>query len=119
MSEDARDRINLQRLLLYTERSVDRLLNTFYGEIIDKQTFDAVQESLSKFMQSMQDRGAITEFRVECDASINPPEEIDKGLLHARIYFKRPSDDQLNLMNITKGGADDVPIVVVPNPEET
>ena len=117
MSESALAEINLRRAVLYSQTAIEELLHSFTGELIDDVTFAAVQKAISGFMQSMQDRGAIKNHEVFCDARFNPPDSIDQGILVALVRFQLPRSSETVEMRFTRGGADEATTVVLPDDE--
>ena len=83
--QSALDRINVRRLMLYIKREItDRtdviLFNPHTEEL--RNTFVGIASNL---LGEIQGRDGLTDYSVQCDEELNPPEVIDRNEMRARI----------------------------------
>lgn len=84
----ALDRINVRRMLNFTESTVNALAKTMVFKPNTKQTWTSFGRKVIPFLQKLKDQGAIYDFEFICDESLNTPEMIDKNEMLARIFIK-------------------------------
>jgi len=81
----ALDRVNVRRMLIYLEKQIKRrsrlLLFEPHDEILREQFVNMANNECEKIKGA---RG-ITDYRVKCDAELNPPDVVDRNELRARV----------------------------------
>jgi phage tail sheath protein FI len=82
------DRINVRRLFLHLERSVEKLARYFLFEINDEITRSRFRGLVNGFLSDIKSRRGVTDFLVVCDTSNNPPEVVDANEFVAEILVK-------------------------------
>lgn len=106
LKTSALDRINVRRLLLYIENSVEPSLLPFLFEANTDKTRLRVYNMITSFMESIGD--GLQKFEVVVDDTNNTPQVIDSNELMVDIYIQ-PSKSiefiRLNLI-ITRSGVD-------------
>ena len=84
----ALDRINVRRLMLYMEKVVTTACNSLVFEPNDKYTWHRVNGLIEPWLRSVQSRRGIYEFKVVCDDTTNPPDQIDQNTLGVKVFVK-------------------------------
>jgi hypothetical protein len=81
----ALDRVNVRRMMIYVEKQIARrsrlLLFEPHDEILRQQFVNMAQVVL----EEVKGKRGITDYRIQCDAELNPPDVIDRNELRARI----------------------------------
>lgn len=84
-SPTALDRVSVRRMMLYVEKQIKRrarlLLFEPHDEILREQ-FVSMAEAV---LEEVAGKRGITDYIVQCDSELNPPDVIDRNELHARI----------------------------------
>lgn len=81
----ALDRVNVRRMLLYVEKQVISVSRTLLFEPHDQTLRDSFINLAQQILQEVQQRRGLTDYRIQCDEELNPPEVIDRNELRARI----------------------------------
>jgi phage tail sheath protein FI len=84
----ALDRINVRRLLLFIENSVEPLLLAFLFEANTEKTRSRVDSIITSFMSGVQAGGGVTSYDVICDDTNNTAQVIDNNQLNVDIYVQ-------------------------------
>jgi phage tail sheath protein FI len=82
------DRINVRRLFLHMERSIEKLARYFLFEINDEITRSRFRGLVNGFLSDIKVRRGVTDFLVVCDTSNNPPDVVDRNEFVAEILVK-------------------------------
>lgn len=82
------DRINVRRLFLVIERAVARAAQNVLFEFNDQFTRAEFVGVIEPFLREIQGRRGITDFRVVCDETNNPPAVVDRNELVASVFIK-------------------------------
>ena len=86
--KSALDRINVRRLLLYIENSVEPSLLPFLFEGNTDKTRLRVFSIVDDFMRTVESGGGVTQYEVVCDESNNTAQIIDNNQLNVDIYVQ-------------------------------
>ena len=84
----ALDRINVRRLMIYIKKEISRMASTVLFDqnlAVTWSRFTAVAEP---FLESIQARFGLTEFRVILDETTTTPELVDRNIVYAKIFLK-------------------------------
>jgi len=82
------DRINVRRLFLTIERAVAIAARNTLFEFNDEFTRAEFVNIVEPFLREIQGRRGITDFRVVCDETNNPPSVVDRNEFIANIFIK-------------------------------
>lgn len=82
------DRINVRRLFLHMERSIEKLARYFLFEFNDEITRARFAGLVSKFLEEIKNRRGVTDYLVVADSSNNTPDVIDRNEFIAEILVK-------------------------------
>lgn len=100
------DRINVRRLFIVLEKSITRAARSSLFEFNDSFTRTQFVGIVEPFLRTVQGRRGITDFRIICNESNNPPNVIDNNQFVGDIYIK-PSRSinfiQLNFIAVRTG----------------
>ncbi len=81
-------KINIRRLFIVLEKSIAIAAKFQLFEFNDDFTRSMFRNLVEPFLQEVQSRRGITDFRVICDESNNTPEVVDRSEFVADIYIK-------------------------------
>ena len=82
------DRINVRKLFLNIEQSIEGTANDQLFEFNDDDTRDNFVETVEPFLRDIQANGGIVAFQVICDDSNNTPEVIENNQFVADIFVQ-------------------------------
>jgi hypothetical protein len=82
------DRINVRRLFLGIERAIGAAGRNVMFEFNDEFTRAEFVNIVEPFLREIKGRRGITDFRVVCDASNNPPSVVESNRFVANIFVK-------------------------------
>lgn len=82
------DRINVRRLFLYMERSIEKLARYFLFELNDEITRSRFRGLVNSFLSEIQARRGVQDFLVVADNTNNTPDVIDRNEFVAEILVK-------------------------------
>ena len=82
------DRINVRRLFLTVEKSLEGLANDQLFEFNDEITRSSFTNAVEPFLRDVQAKRGLVDFRVICDSSNNTPDVIDNNEFRADIFLK-------------------------------
>lgn len=82
------DRINVRRLFLHMERSIDKLARYFLFEFNDEVTRSRFRGLVNGFLAEIKSRRGVTDYLVVADDSNNTPDVIDRNEFVAEILVK-------------------------------
>jgi phage tail sheath protein FI len=84
----ALDRINVRRLMNYVKKEISRIASTILFDPNVQATWNVFLGEVRPFLQDVQARLGITEFKVVLDETTTTPELIDRNILYAKIFIK-------------------------------
>lgn len=100
------DRINVRRLFIVLEKTIERLARTQLFEFNDEFTRSQFRNIVEPFLRDVKARRGVTDYRVVCDESNNSQSVIDSNSFVGDIYVK-PSRSinfiQLNFVAVRSG----------------
>lgn len=82
------DRINVRRLFIVLEKTIDRSAKFQLFEQNDEYTRNTFINLVEPFLRSVKGRRGISDFYVVCDESNNPQDAVDRNEFRADIYIK-------------------------------
>ena len=82
------DRINVRRLFITLEKTIERSAKQLLFEQNDDFTRRQFVNLVEPYLRSVQAGRGISDFFVVCDATNNPPDATDRGEFRADIYVK-------------------------------
>ena len=82
------DRINVRRLFIVLEKTIDRSAKYQLFEQNDEYTRNTFINLVEPFLRSVKGRRGISDFYVVCDESNNPQDAVDRNEFRADIYIK-------------------------------
>ena len=102
-------RINISRLFIFLKKTIGRLARQTLFEFNDSATRTNFRLQASTILRGVQANRGISDFRIICDESNNPPEVIDANVFNADILIKPTKS--INFITLTftnKNEADDL-----------
>ena len=84
----ALDRINVRRLLLYIENTIEPSLLPFLYEENTSRTRSRLSGIIDSFLSKVKAGGGLYDYKVVCDLTNNTADDIDLNLLNADIYVQ-------------------------------
>ena len=102
-------RINISRLFIFLKKTIGRLARQTLFEFNDAATRTNFRLQASTILRGVQANRGISDFRIICDESNNPPEVIDANVFNADILIKPTKS--INFITLTftnKNEADDL-----------
>ena len=97
--QSAFDRINVRRLFLTIEATIERAANSQLFEFNDDITRSNFVNIVEPYLRDIKSKRGITDFRVICDNTNNTPDIIDSNQFKADIFVK-PSRS-INFIGLT------------------
>jgi phage tail sheath protein FI len=82
------DRINVRRLFIVLEKSIAKAARSSLFEFNDQFTRAQFVALIEPYLRDVQGRRGITDFRVVCDDTNNPPAVVDANQFIGDIYIK-------------------------------
>ena len=82
------DRINVRRLFIVLEKTIERSAKYQLFEQNDEFTRNMFVNMIEPFLRSVRGRRGISDFYVVCDSTNNPAAAVDRGEFRADIYVK-------------------------------
>ena len=84
----ALDRINVRRLMIYVKKEISRMAATVLFDQNLEVTWARFTAQARPFLESIQARFGLTEFRVILDETTTTPELVDRNIVYAKIFLK-------------------------------
>lgn len=84
----ALDRVNVVRLVLYLRKVIATAVKYLTFEPNDPVTWATFVNLVEPYMESVKQRRGVTDYRVICDASTNPPDAMDRNEMHGVVALK-------------------------------
>lgn len=82
------DRINVRRLFIVLEKTIDRSAKYQLFEQNDEFTRNQFINTVEPFLRSVKGRRGISDFYIVCDETNNPQDAVDRNEFRADIYVK-------------------------------
>ena len=82
------DRINVRRLFIVIEKAISLAAQSSLFEFNDSFTQTQFKNLIDPYLRTIQGRRGITDYRVVCDSSNNPPAVVDANQFVGDIYIK-------------------------------
>ena len=82
------DRINVRRLFLTVEQSLESAAQSQLFELNDELTRSAFTNIVDPFLRDIQAKRGLSDYRIICDATNNTPDIIDNNEFRADIFLK-------------------------------
>ena len=82
------DRINVRRLFIVLEKAIALAAQSSLFEFNDSFTQTQFKNLIDPYLRTIQGRRGITDYRVVCDSSNNPPQIVDSNQFVGDIYIK-------------------------------
>ena len=87
-TQSALDRINVRRLMIYVKKEISRIAALILFDQNVQTTWDRFTGQVVPFLESIQTRLGLTDFKVILDESTTTPDLIDRNILYAKIFLK-------------------------------
>lgn len=81
----ALDRVNVRRMMIYVEKEIARRSRLLLFEPHDSTLRQQFVDLAETVLEEVKGKRGITDYRVQCDEELNPPDVIDRNELRARI----------------------------------
>lgn len=88
MTPSALDRINVRRLLIFVKKEVSRIANGLLFDQNAPATWNRFTGQVVPFLESVQTRLGLTDFKVVLDTTTTTPDLIDRNIMYAKIFLK-------------------------------
>jgi phage tail sheath protein FI len=82
------DRINVRKLFLVLEKSIEQAAKAQLFEVNDETTRNIFRSIVEPFLRDVQARRGVTDFLVVCDGTNNTPAVVDNNEFVAEIYVQ-------------------------------
>mgnify|MGYP003313932023 CR=1 FL=1 len=86
--DSAFDRINVRRLFLTVEETIEQAANSRLFEVNDQTTRSGFVNAVEPFLRDVQAKRGLFDFVVKCDNTNNTPDLIDNNEFRADIFLK-------------------------------
>lgn len=88
VTPSALDRINVRRLMIYVKKEISRMARTVLFDPNVDITWGRFTNQANPFLQSVQARFGLSEFRVVLDSTTTTPDLVDRNVVYAKILLK-------------------------------
>lgn len=88
ITSSALDRINVRRLLIYVKKEISRFANSVLFDPNIQVTWARFTAKAVPFLQDVQSRFGLSEFRVVLDETTTTPDLVDRNIVYAKIFLK-------------------------------
>jgi phage tail sheath protein FI len=88
LTRSALDRINVRRLMIFLKKEVSRMAATILFDQNVKSTWNRFLGKVKPFLESVQVRLGLTDWKVVLDETTTTPDLIDRNVLYAKIFLK-------------------------------
>lgn len=88
VTPSALDRINVRRLMIYLKKQVSRFATTVLFDPNTQVTWKRFINLVDPFLQNVQGRFGLQEYRVVLDETTTTPELVDRNIVYAKILLK-------------------------------
>lgn len=87
-SQSALDRINVRRLLIFVKKEVSRIASGLLFDQNVPATWNRFLGQVNPFLQSVQTRLGLSDFKVILDNTTTTPDLVDRNVMYAKIFLK-------------------------------
>jgi hypothetical protein len=87
-TQSALDRINVRRLLIFIKKEVSRIANGLLFDQNVPATWNRFLGQVNPFLQSVQTRLGLSDYKVILDETTTTPDLIDRNVMYAKIFLK-------------------------------
>ncbi len=88
VTPSALDRINVRRLMIYVKKEISRFATTVLFDPNIEVTWKRFTNQAIPFLEDVQSRFGLSEFKVVLDRTTTTPELIDRNVVYAKILLK-------------------------------
>ena len=88
VTPSALDRINVRRLLIFVKKRISQMATTILFQPNVQATWDEFTSVVVPFLEGVQARFGLSEFKVVLDNTTTTPDLIDRNILYAKIFLK-------------------------------
>lgn len=88
MTPSALDRINVRRLLIFVKKEISRIANGLLFDNNVPATWNRFTGQVVPFLESVQTRLGLTDFKVVLDRTTTTPDLVDRNVMYAKIFLK-------------------------------
>ena len=106
-TQSALDRVNVRRLMIYLKREISRISATLLFDQNVTATWNRFLGQVNPFLDSVQTRLGLTDYKVVLDKTTTTPELVDRNILYAKIFLKPAKAIEFIALDfvITRSGA--------------
>ena len=87
-TQSALDRINVRRLLIFVKKEISRIASGLLFDQNVPATWNRFLGQVNPFLQSVQTRLGLSDFKVILDNSTTTPDLVDRNVMYAKIFLK-------------------------------
>jgi len=87
-SQSALDRINVRRLLIFVKKEISRIASGLLFDQNVPATWNRFLGQVNPFLQSVQTRLGLSDFKVILDNTTTTPDLVDRNVMYAKIFLK-------------------------------
>lgn len=87
-SQSALDRINVRRLLIFVKKEISRIASGLLFDQNVPATWNRFLGQVNPFLQSVQTRLGLSDFKVILDSTTTTPDLVDRNVMYAKIFLK-------------------------------
>ena len=84
----ALDRINVRRLLIFVKKEISRIASNLLFDQNIPATWNRFLGQVNPFLQSVQTRLGLSDFKVILDNTTTTPDLVDRNVMYAKIFLK-------------------------------
>ena len=88
VTPSALDRINVRRLMIHVKKEISRMAATTLFDQNVKATWNRFKNKAEPFLDSVQTRFGLTEYKIVLDETTTTPELIDRNIMYAKVFLK-------------------------------
>lgn len=88
VTPSALDRINVRRLMIYLKKEISRFASTVLFDPNTQVTWKRFLNLADPFLQSVQSRFGLQEYKIILDETTTTPELVDRNIVYAKILLK-------------------------------
>ena len=88
ITPSALDRINVRRLMIHVKKEISRMAATTLFDQNVKATWNRFKNKAEPFLDSVQTRFGLTEYKIILDETTTTPELIDRNIMYAKVFLK-------------------------------
>lgn len=88
VTPSALDRINVRRLMIYVKKEISRMAKVVLFDPNIQVTWNRFKNQAIPFLESVQSRFGLSDFRVILDSTTTTPDLVDRNIVYAKILLK-------------------------------